>query len=257
MLGTRGKRDVPTQQSAAGIWSMNEAYEARLDDIWPPDFPTISPVTNGLITLYDFGNTSSYNGSGSTIYDISGQGSHGTIGSNVTVAGTGPAYYASFPGGSTVSTITGGSSLAIRDFTILLKPDTTASNQAGIAGILATDNSSDKSCRFGSVDGVDGWDISGRNPGDANDWASVSATTYYIDGVASTTLNSGWHVFGGAKTSTNAAFNSFQAHIGSSGYPDRYYPGYMAVILLYNRVLSSSEQLQNYNTLSKRIPYLP
>jgi len=69
MLGTRGKRDVPTQESAAGIWSMNEAYEARLDDIWPYPGPPVA----GYIGWY-----TGDSWTGSQWQDKSGNNNHAT-----------------------------------------------------------------------------------------------------------------------------------------------------------------------------------
>jgi hypothetical protein len=74
MRRSRGKRSVPTQESAAGIWSINEAYEARLDDIWPKRY-----VSDGLVLLLDPSNPASYSGSGSTWTDLSGSGYNGTL----------------------------------------------------------------------------------------------------------------------------------------------------------------------------------
>jgi len=74
MRRSRGKRSVPTTQYAAGVWSMNEAYEARLDDIWP--FP--GPPVAGYIGWY-----TGDSWTGSQWQDLSGNNNHAT-----TVTGT-------------------------------------------------------------------------------------------------------------------------------------------------------------------------
>ena len=67
MRRNRGKRSVPTLLDSSGVWDMNEAYEARLDNIWPT--PTI--IQTGLSIHLDAGNPLSYPGSGTSWYDLS------------------------------------------------------------------------------------------------------------------------------------------------------------------------------------------
>lgn len=43
------------------------------------------PVTNGLRTVYDFSDTNSYPGSGTTVYDISGNGNNGELHGSVSI----------------------------------------------------------------------------------------------------------------------------------------------------------------------------
>lgn len=76
MRRSRGKRSVSTQYAASGVWGMNEVYESRLDDIWPPNY-----VVNGLVLYLDASNPASYPGSGTTWVDLSPAGNNGTLNS--------------------------------------------------------------------------------------------------------------------------------------------------------------------------------
>ena len=70
MLGTRGIRSVPTNISASNVWSMNEAYEASLDDIWPSPNPPVA----GYIGWY-----AGDSWTGSQWQDKSGNNNHATV----------------------------------------------------------------------------------------------------------------------------------------------------------------------------------
>jgi hypothetical protein len=89
------------------------------------------------------------------------------------------------------------------------------------------------------------------NPGNGNDWAYPSATTFYINGQVANQAVSGWNIMGGAKTSGNFPEPS-NFYLGTSGYDNRHMQGKIALVLMYNRVLTEQEQLQNYNSLKAR-----
>jgi hypothetical protein len=111
---------------------------------------------------------------------------------------------------------------------------------------------SDKSLRFEGVNGTGPWTLSARNPGDANDWAYSSATTYYVNGSSSTNLVSGWNVLGGYRTNQTTFPANFSYYLGSSAYANRGFKGKLAAIFMYNRQLSAAEQVFNYNVLRSR-----
>jgi hypothetical protein len=113
--------------------------------------------------------------------------------------------------------------------------------------------------RFLGANGTGPWTL--RNPDNTDGWAS-STTTYYINGVASTTdgaaLSAGWNILGGLRTNTtNGAFASNFAYTWGTGFAGRYYQGRLAAIVLYNRQLTAAEQQNNYNYFAARYGLTP
>jgi hypothetical protein len=122
---------------------------------------------------------------------------------------------------------------------MILQPDF---SMAGIGGIFGFP--SDKSLRVYN----NGWQF--PNPGNGDDWAS-SPTTYYINGQVSNQAVAGWNIAGGARNN-NAFAEPAILYVGTSGYGNRNMQGKIALVLMYNRVLTEEEQLQNYNALKTR-----
>jgi hypothetical protein len=213
-------------------------------------------VTNGLFAILDASSTLNYPRTGSTIYDISGQNASGSLNGSVVWVNSGSQSYFNFPTSGLGNYISSTLSQAYLDCTIVLMPDFSTNNDASLAGLIATTTpagNGDKSLRFAGVNGTGPWSMASRNPGDGNDWANPSATTYYVNGVASNVLVSGWNVFGGYRTNTAGFPSTFPYFIGSGGYSvNRGFQGKIAVVLLYNRQLSAAEQLTNYNALKSR-----
>lgn len=204
-------------------------------------------VTNGLIAYYDAGNTASYPGSGTTWFDISGQGSTANLNLiNVSFTSAGTASYFNFSGNND-SYMSSGVSQSYRDLTAFIWSNS-FSTGTSIRGLVSSGVSSDKSLRY--IDGS----FNGRNPGDLNDWANPSATTYYHNSVVNNNapgINQ-WYSLGGYRTNFGGNFpTSFNLHV-ASGYPGRFWHGRVAVLLMYNRQLSAGEQLQNFNAFRSR-----
>jgi hypothetical protein len=223
------------------------------------DYPNI--VTSGLSAILDAGFIPSYPRSGSTVYDLSGNGADGTLNGNVTWVSsgtTGSQSYFNFPSGATnTGFISSSVNQAYFDCSIVLMPDFTYNSVSNLVGIIGTSTpaaNSDKSLRINGVNGTGPWTMTGRNPGDGNDWANPNATTYYVNGASGNTLNAGWNVFGGYRTNTTGFTSTFSYFLGSGSYSgdSRSFQGKMAVALLYNRQLSAAEQSQNYNALRGR-----
>jgi hypothetical protein len=214
-------------------------------------------VTNGLFAILDASSTLNYPRTGSTIYDISGQNASGSLNGSVIWVNSGSQSYFNFAVGSNSNYISSTLSQSYFDCTIVLMPDFSYSSPTGLAGLIATSTpttNSDKSLRIAGVNGTGPWSMASRNPGDGNDWANPSATTYYVNGTASNVLVSGWNVFGGYRTNTTGFPSTFPYFIGSGGFAgdNRGFQGKIAVVLLYNRQLSAAEQLTNYNALKGR-----
>lgn len=218
-------------------------------------------VTDGLILCLDASNPQSYPGSGTTITDLSGRGATGTIFGTVNFIRSGGASYWDFPSGVDASYIGSTLSQTYVDCTIVFMPDLTYNPQ--LVGIIASSSTItqdggvrgdgyDDSLRF--LTNGSSWSLATRNPGDQNDWAFGSATTYYVNGSVSNVLVSGWNIFGGYRTNRSSftSGDSFPYHLATSGYTGRNFKGRIAVALMYNKQLSASEQLQNYRTLRGR-----
>jgi len=197
-------------------------------------------VFDGLVAYLDAGNVVSYSGSGTTWKDMSTSSADGTLVNGVT--------FNSENGGNLLFNGTNHyvSSTLLQnyvDFTIVFKPDF----GQNFSYLLATGVSTDRSVRF--LSNTTSYTIS--NPGNDGDWAYPSATTYFINGIVSNTINAGWNIMGGYRTNTNTFASTFPYYLGS-GYGTRFFKGNIAVVLLYKRQLSSSEQFQNFTTLRSR-----
>lgn len=218
-------------------------------------YNTSKIVTDGLILCLDASNPQSYPGSGTTITDLSGRGATGTIFGAVNFVSARGASYWDIPTAGDGNYIGSTLSQTYVDCTIVFMPDLTYNPNSQLVGLIASSAAttlSDDSLRFRT--NGSSWSIVSRNPGDQNDWAFGSATTYYVNGSVSNVLVSGWNIFGGYRTNRSSfnAGDSFPYFLGSSGYTGRNFKGRIAVALMYNRQLSASEQLQNYRTLRGR-----
>lgn len=213
----------------------------------PPVIPTV--VTDGLILHYDFSDPACYS-AGVTVNDLSTANNEGSVVNDyghISYVSNGTNSYFNWDsnsGGNDVNSFGGSihttSTGVYRDFTIILQPDFT---MGGIGGVICVPG--DKSLRVYN----NGWAF--PNLGNGDDWDSTGSATYYVNGQASNQLVSGWNIIGGANT--NSAFlTPNQLYIGTSGYGNRHMQGKIALVLMYNRVLTEQEQLQNYNVLKAR-----
>lgn len=223
----------------------------------------IDIVREGLICYIDASVNASYPGSGTSVTDLSGAGANGTINGSISYVSSGMASYWNFATANNSNYISSSTTQNYLDITVVFYPDFSRVGGSNIASIIATSTaagSQDKSLRFNGVNGTGPWTTRNGGSADNNDWAtSASPTTYYINGSSSTSsanVNSGWNIMGGGRTNTtNGAFASNWAYyLGSGGYSgdNRSYQGRIALMCLYSRVLSSSEQLQNYGALRSR-----
>ena len=249
-LGYSSTAQISLNDSAVRSLAGISSGAISLNDLHGKSF---SPVTSGLVLWWDAGKTSSYPGSGTTITDLSSSGLTGGLNGSVSWVSAGSASYFNFSSASDSNYIFPPNSYGVTayDFTCAFYPD--FSRATGICGLFSNYPDAyqyDKSVRWDVTSGT-AWNISSRNPGDGNDWVSGSATTYYINGSASNQCVSGWNIMGGH--STNSSFpQPFSPAWGQAGYPGRGFQGRLAVLLLYNRTLSSAEQTQNFNYLRGR-----
>jgi hypothetical protein len=211
-----------------------------------------SPVTSGLIACIDAANPKSYPGSGTAVYDISGNRNHATINGTVSYVNAGSGSYFNWATQADSNYIYSANSLSYVDITIVFQPDFTLTSGANLAMLISNGAATDKSMRFSNANGTGPWAIS--NPDNTDGWASGTATTYYINGIAYTgsgNLSSGWNILGAYRTNQSVYPLSSPYYLGT-GYASRGYRGRIAAMYLYNRQLTAVEQIQNFNAIRGR-----
>jgi hypothetical protein len=206
------------------------------------------------VLALDAANIKSYVSGSTTWNDLSGNNAHGTITGSVAFVNDGAKSYFNFATASDANYIYSTISQNYLDFTAVFQPDFTRIAGSNIAGLISDGPNSaslDDSLRFKTVNGTGPWTID--NPGDVNDWANPTSTTYYRNGTVANTLVSGWNIFGGYRTNQGGNFPvSFTYYLGASGWPGRGFQGKLSCIYMYNRQLTAAEQIQNYNALKSR-----
>lgn len=217
-------------------------------------------VTSGLILALDASDINSYPGSGTRWNDLSGRNAHANISGSVSFVSNNLQSYFNFPTAASTNYIGSTLTQSYFDLTIVFQPDFSLVSDANLVGLVATSNDAtgaDKSIRFSNANGTGPWSL--NNPDNTDGWASTTATTYYINGRPYTgggNIVSGWNIFGGARTNTvSGSFTgSFAYFLGTEGYAGgvRDFKGRIAACYMYNRALTSAEQLQNYNALRYR-----
>lgn len=205
-------------------------------------------VTNGIIAYLDAGLPASYSGTGSTWHDLSGQNANATINGSVVFTDHGENSYFTFDGNS-ANCITSDLTQDYQDCTIVFYPDFTWEAPNSLPYGLGA--GADRTMRFGRDAGAGNHPWQLQNPGNNGDWAYPNATTYYVNNNAITSngnLDAGWNILGAARTNQWGNF----AYSWGSGYYIRAFKGAVAAILLYNRVLTAEEQMQNYDHFKSR-----
>ena len=215
-------------------------------------------VTSGLVLYLDASDPTSYTGSGSTWVDKKGN-ANGAITGAVTYVPSGDASYFSFPGANNAY-INSSTSQAYKDFTIVFQPDFSSFNYSGGHTLFSKGPGVDISMRFWSYNFSDPANTNGNpasvwgvpNSTSSNEWQGTNSL--YLNGAnqssAFSPLLNGWNVLGG-QNSNSYGWGSFSYCLGA-GYNSRAFQGKIAVVLLYNRVLTAAEQLQNFNALKSR-----
>jgi len=206
------------------------------------------PVTNGLLLYWDAGNLDSYPGTGTTIYDLSGNGNNGTL-----VNGVG---YNQTNGGVLITD-------GIDDVIRLLAPDLRSTNNTVMGAARYTGgpggrmiNSYGNNWLMGQWATTtenyyaEGWvSTPGSGISDAN-WriysalGDVSGDSYslYINNTLSAGPNNG------------GSAGPYGISIGAQGGGPGSEPsaGQFSFVLVYNRVLTTAEMTQNYNYFKGR-----
>lgn len=214
-------------------------------------------ITDGLKLYTDAGNNKSYPGTGAAWYDLSGNSNNGSLINGIA--------YSSSNGGAFVfdgadDYINFGSFFNYGTFTISiwLKPASTQVQYADIFDnnhtsfqnfVLQQDSYSTNSYYFGITGSPTNTSVAFSLT--ADQWINLAFTLnstalkFYRDGVLTSTA-----------TGTTAVYNSNNFSLGrwNGGIygPGRYWKGSMSVFKTYNRALSDTEVLHNFNAFRGR-----
>ena len=234
---------------------------------------TATPIVqNGLILNLDASRKSSYTGTGTTWTDISGSGNSGTFIGNPTYNNSDSTF--TFSNSNYIKSTTGGvTGNTTRTVSIWFKINGLASNDSNwsvtdqIPFSLGSTTGGNLSFAINisyyaggnTIMKVYGYftqydeeiTISGDNLGN-NQWRNITVTWnglnpgtlgVYIDGVFKTSL----------LRSSGEVYNTSAGYIvGTWADYNRYYTNKLGSVLVYNRVLTSNEILQNYNATKSR-----
>lgn len=215
-------------------------------------------VTSGLVLSLDAANTKSYPGSGTTWTDLSGNGNNFTLNNS-------PIFSSNiFTFDGTNQTASSAAVVPFQvcntDFTIrvLFKTSSTGSNDGIILFGSGPFNAAGKglelrkrginNLEFTLNDGVGSGIRTTISGNYTNVWTDLCITflkstesKYYVNGVFGQTTS-----YAGETNITD----TFTFNIGRGN--DSFFPGDIALVCLYNRVLNSSEISQNFNALRSR-----
>lgn len=223
-------------------------------------------VRNGLVLHLDAGIANSYPGSGTTWTDLSGNGYNGTL-TNGPTFNTGDGGYISFDGSNdsvdlgdqSALNFTGGI-FTVEAWFYIPSSWTGGSQYPNLFSKGATagwDTNGWSLFVFRNWNGPYAWGYGARNGG-SNDIVargSVASNTY-IHAVITTNgstirlYENGTQITSGSQT-INPGSTSTSVLIGRDANP-LYFPGRVAITRAYNRTLSASEVLQNFNANRRR-----
>lgn len=250
-----GKLNTPTTEQASGVWSIREQVRAQRDSVWPS---AIQEMPQGNLVLHlDANDSSSYSGSGSTWFDISGSSNNGTLNNTPTFNTNFFTFNGSNQDVTTINSFTNPAQITV--FAIFKTSSASGRKIVGFQNPLTgtTNVSYDRHLyvdtsgflRFGIYDGAIKMAIS-PNSVTNNQWR-LAVGTYggegttmrlYIDGISVATATAsqaesytgGWRVGAWSLQSWTG---------GGSGY----FPGDIAVAGAYHRALTQEEITQIYN----------
>jgi hypothetical protein len=215
-------------------------------------------ITNGLVLYLDAANTRSYPGSGTAWNDLSRSGNNGTLVNGPTFSsGNGGSIV--FDGVNDYSQVTGTIITSTATFIAWIRRN---GNQPDYAGIIYS---------RGTV--VSGLDFSG-SPNSRNminyTWNDAVNTYSWSSGltipdltwcmcaisISSTSAIAYLCQSSGITSATNSVSHTSTTlddiKIGSDDFGNRFFKGNIAQALIYNRALSATEILQNYNATKTR-----
>jgi hypothetical protein len=246
-----GKLNTPTTAQASGVWSVREQIRAQRDSVWPKSY-----VSDGLLLHLDAADQTSYSGSGTTWFDLSGNNNNGTIQSGVSHTNSGLSSYFTFDGTSSgYVTLPLLSSSAI-NITMIALVNMPASDGGAIfyngdsggygfgIGDSTFDNSGNNAIGLyqlvrwidTNVNWGTGWMVAGLT-------LDASSTASFIKNNSVIATSSG--------TAPNTPVNNAAIGVDSPA-GSRNFAGNIAWVGFYNRQLSQAELDKNYNYLISR-----
>lgn len=207
-------------------------------------------VTDGLVMYLDAGNTKSYPGSGTTWTDISRNGNNGTLTNGPT-----------FNSGNNGSIVFDG----VDDYVNINSFANILSNTAYTKTAWFYINSYQYNIISGGDSAQHAFWLAGTNKlhaGHNGSWSTVVSTTslalniWYFGAVSFDTTN-GWKLYiNGTQESTNSNTTTFSGTggvlIGAYNLGANLFNGRIALAQIYNKTLTASEVLQNYNATKTR-----
>lgn len=211
-------------------------------------------VTENLSLYYDPSNSESYPGSGTTVYDLSGNGLNGTM-ANVTY--TSP--YFSFNGSSSNITTNNNSLLnpGSGDFTMEIWYRMSSPNsfsyllskwaapynftELSYAGVRQTTNSNNSYWGGNAGATITTWS------GNVNDVWSQSVWVWSVASKQAISYRDGGYVSADSHNSTSINTNSAPLIIGSRNGNQFFFSGRIGVVRLYKKALSNAEVTKNWN----------
>jgi hypothetical protein len=218
-------------------------------------------VTSGLILSLDAADRNSYSGTGTVWNDLSGNGNNGTLTNGPT--------YSSTNGGSIVfdgvdDYISGSlaTSLSNSEFTIgiWLKTGNISSNK--IVFSLGTEASNNKSIHLRFVSSTTSFRFDLYTSGLVTTLSNTSANFTYLTCTLNSSLLQSVYQNGSfisSRTATGLFTGNTVYNLGRWGLeapqfnlPGEYWNGNISQVTVYNRALSATEILQNYNALKSR-----
>ena len=213
-------------------------------------------VTNGLVLALDAADKNSYRGSGTSWFDLSGNNNTGTLTNGPTFNGgnggsivfDGVDDYVNVPyNASTISFPTNNATICV-----WFKTSTVGDG----VGVLVTQRSSSDS-------GIQTYIISTRLYADGGSTAGVSSNviipngTISFGGIVYDKTNSLLKlyvngVFDNQVSYTGEIQDTYPIRLGNGAFGDGPYPGNIYIASVYNRALTATEILQNYNATKTR-----
>lgn len=195
-------------------------------------------LTNGLICCLDGANTKSYQGTGSTIFDVSGNGNNGTITGSISLSGG--AFQ--FTTGNYVTTTL---NLSSGDYTVIASARWTGGSNGRI--ITSLNNNWLLGHWSGTTENhyAEGW-VSAVSSGSSD-------TNWRIYAASGSTNTDSWQIYvNGSLTYSNSNGSAGPNRPGINCNTGEYSNGQCGIFLVYNRVLSATEILQMYQSLRGR-----
>ena len=234
---------------ASGIWSMQNVDIANRSRTWPTDI-----VTNGLVLFLDANNTNSYPGSGTSWYDLSGNGNTGTLtnGPTFSAANGGCIVFDGvndYVAGGNLGTFYSQGTISYWMYSTAVEnyrnPFTTNYNGVNVGIRFEQSNGGG----FGVIIGNDAGTFAGVNyvPSailTVNSWYNVVLVWNTVTNIATGYLN-GDLKFNGSHTYWATTLPAIA--IGNGFSSDRYFKGNISSVGIYNRALTATEVLQNFN----------